>query len=223
MPTIQSPTARTMPLQRRRDIASVLEQIGGSLIEDDVYGFLADRAIPPISCLIPNRSIYVMSFSKILELGLRLGAMRVPVGLVDAAALAMRATSWTASPLIAELVSQLIASGQMAELSAAVREESRARRAIFHEIFGGMPTRSEPGGYHVWLPLPADRDPTDLFIAARGRGILVTPPGFAVGEVEERGLRLCLGGPENQDALRTALETVKRLVTRSARPHILVT
>ncbi|WP_123149478.1 aminotransferase class I/II-fold pyridoxal phosphate-dependent enzyme [Mesorhizobium delmotii] len=44
MPTLQNPTARTMPIERRDAVAALARRFGFQIIEDDAYGFLADAA-----------------------------------------------------------------------------------------------------------------------------------------------------------------------------------
>lgn len=219
-PTIQSPTTLTIPAQRRREIASVIKRINGFVVEDDVYGYLPDSPIPPISSFIPDNAIYVNGFSKVLTLGFRIGLMMVPPRFIDAAVLAMRATTWTAPALLAQVAAMIIASGEFTHLVNLVRQESKVRRDIFTSVFDYRFREDQPQGFHAWLPLPREIDPNAIYAAARHAAVSLTPPGFSVqSEVTDRALRFCLGAPATHADLRTALEIVKRFLDRGEQHH----
>ncbi|RWJ05730.1 PLP-dependent aminotransferase family protein [Mesorhizobium sp.] len=219
-PTIQSPTTLTIPVERRREIAVIIKRINGFVVEDDVYGYLPETPIPPISSFIPDNAVYVNGFSKALTLGFRIGVMVVPPRFIDATVLAMRATTWTAPALLAQAGATIVASGEFDRLVKLVRQESKERREIFSSVFAHRFRQDQPQGFHAWLPLPAGSDPNAIYVAARNSGIILTPPGFAVqSETTERALRFCLGAPATQTELRTALEIVKRLLARGEHHH----
>jgi DNA-binding transcriptional MocR family regulator len=61
-PTIQNPLGMTMPNARRADLLRVVEKLDLPVIEDTVYGFLADE--PPLAVLAPERCVVIDSLSK---------------------------------------------------------------------------------------------------------------------------------------------------------------
>lgn len=228
MPTLHSPTARTMSAARRRAIAQVLETHRLSLIEDDVYGFLCPDPPLPLSMLLPDRSIYISSFSKIFDLGFRLGAMVVPASMTEQAALALRASAWTSPPFMAEIVAQMLDSGTLGSLLQSLREEVRRRYQVFREVLGDWldpePASEVPFGYHVWVPLPSGWSPPDFFFSARYNGIIATPPGSAaVMPAQERGVRLCLGACNSLEELRSTLVRLRALLERPPQPSLSTT
>lgn len=216
MPTLHSPTARTMSPARRQQIAEIIERHGLLLIEDDVYGFLLDVKPEPIAGLIPDRTLYLASFSKIFELGFRAGAMSVPASLIERARLAIRASSWSATPLLFEVALRMVRTGVMERLVHELRRESRRRHALFRETFPDqrVPHEGALSGYHTWLELPGGWTVPDLFFAARNNGVLITPPGSAsVGGRPETGVRLCLGAAGRAE-LERALAILRQLLDR---------
>ena len=84
MPTLHNPTARTMPLGRRQAIVEIAARYDVALIEDDVYGFLPDQPLPPLTatCRRPT-AYYITSTSKSLAPGLRVGYVAAPESRVD--------------------------------------------------------------------------------------------------------------------------------------------
>jgi 2-aminoadipate transaminase len=80
IPNFQNPTGRTIPFERRKAIARLLEKHDTLLFEDDPYGALryAGDHIVPIQSLAPDRVIYTQSLSKVLMPSMRLAITVVP-------------------------------------------------------------------------------------------------------------------------------------------------
>jgi 2-aminoadipate transaminase len=80
VPTFQNPTGRTIPLERRKEIADIIQRYDALLVEDDPYSDLRYRgeAIPPIKCFAPDHVVYVSTLSKTFAPGLRIGFCVAP-------------------------------------------------------------------------------------------------------------------------------------------------
>ncbi|TIW16997.1 MAG: PLP-dependent aminotransferase family protein, partial [Mesorhizobium sp.] len=122
MPTLQSPTARTMSLARRRRIAELAEELDLIVIEDDVYGFFFTERPVPIASLAPDRTFYVTSYSKCIAPGFRLGTLTVPTAQIAQAELLLHASAWFVAPMLGEAVVRLIENGKLEEV---LRERRR--------------------------------------------------------------------------------------------------
>jgi DNA-binding transcriptional MocR family regulator len=216
-PTLQTPTATVMPLERREQIANVLKKRDAFLIEDDVYAFLFASPPTPISMLIPEQSFYVSSFAKCLAPGLRIGSLVAPEPFRDRVINAIRATGWMASPVMSEVVSRLIHSGDLLRQVHAKRGAAARRNAIADRVLGNWlsPLSAAPG-FHRWLPIPAGRTLIALITQAAQSGITIAPPG-ALQQVDRGtlGIRICLGHPETDEKLEKALSEL-RLILESA-------
>ncbi|MDZ7843260.1 MAG: PLP-dependent aminotransferase family protein [Anaerolineales bacterium] len=75
LPNFHNPAGTTLPLERRKQLAELAVKLDLPVVEDDPYGELRYEGedIPPICNLIPERTIYLGTFSKTLTPGLRLG------------------------------------------------------------------------------------------------------------------------------------------------------
>ncbi len=82
IPTFQNPTGKTLPLERRKQIAEVLKKWGQLAIEDDPYSELRYEGehVQSIQSLAPENVIHLFTFSKTLAPGLRVGGMVFPEG-----------------------------------------------------------------------------------------------------------------------------------------------
>lgn len=215
MPTLQTPTGSVMPSQRRRAIAEIVRKHDAYLLEDDAYGYLLSPPLPPISGLIPERSFFIVSFAKCLAPGLRIAAMIAPETFRDRSINALRATSWMAVPVMAEVVARLIHNGGLARQAKLKRDKAALRNDIVRRVLKEwLPAAATTApGFHIWLPLPAGRTLAALIAQAAQAGITLAPPGALQRMESDRlGVRLCLGAPATEADLERALIEIRRIL-----------
>lgn len=214
MPTLQSPTARTMSLNRRQGIAQLAEEFDLTVIEDDVYGFFFTERPVPIASLAPTRTFYITSYSKCLAPAFRLGTLRVPTAYIAQAELLLHASAWFVAPMLSEAVVRLIESGKLEELLRERRQQALERYRVFLDVFPKAENLQFPA-FYGWLPLPQDWSADQFTAAARARGILVTPRiASAVGEGDPGAVRVCLGAPNDLKELSNALQILRDILSR---------
>jgi DNA-binding transcriptional MocR family regulator len=208
MPSLQNPTAVTMPAQRREAVAAIARRLDFRIIEDDAYGFLTEDAppVPPLAALAPERSWYLRSTSKSFTPGLRAAWMLVPPGREEQAANLIRATVWTAPPLGAAIASLWVGDGTAMLLEAEKRREAQLRQELAARL---LPIRASPSAHpasmHLWLDLPRETAAQDLVRRVESLGVRITPgAAFGVGSAPN-SLRLALGAPMSRDQLERAL------------------
>jgi DNA-binding transcriptional MocR family regulator len=210
MPTLHNPTTATMPVARRQAVAEVAQRHGVSLIEDDVYGFLLDQPLPPLAHFAPQHSIYITSTSKSLFPALRVGYVHAPQAKIEPIAAAVRATVYSAPPLMARIVARWVADGTAQRLVAQKRSETRARNLRAREILSGTEVTGDPAAAHLWLTLPEPWRADDFAAAARRRGVGIVPAAaFAATRQPPNAVRICLGA-------QTTAERVDRGIARLA-------
>src|SRR5262249_38785520 len=130
IPTLQNPTNSIMPKERRAEIAAICRRHGVIIVEDDIYGFQVENPPPPISSLVPDHSVYVNSLSKCVAPGLRIGFIRANEALIERIGVSLRATTWMATPLMAEIATRLMNSGAAQQIALAQRVEAKHRQAM---------------------------------------------------------------------------------------------
>ena len=223
MPNLQNPTGRTMPLARRRQIAAIAEAHDVALVEDDVNGFIPPDPLPPLAQLAPAHTYYINGTSKSLAPGLRIGYVVPPVHRVERVAATIRATTWLTSPILAELVSEWIESGDADAMVAWKRSEIEARHVLAQQLMGRWLSPG-PVSFHLWLPLPEPWR-TDAFVAqARARGVMVTPAEeFMVGrDSAPHAVRVCLGATLSRDRLKEGLRRLTVLLEQGPEPALAI-
>lgn len=217
VPNLHNPTTAIMPEARRREIADVCRRHGVIIIEDDSYGFLLDQPPPPIAALAPDITIYVNGLSKPVAPGLRIGFLTTRLAVIDRIETAMRASTWMATPLMAEVATRLIHSGVARRIAHGKRDESRARQAMAARILAGAEMDRHQSAYHLWLHLPEPWRREEFTDAARRRGVGVAPAeAFAVGRnAVPHAVRVCLSAAADRAALEGALTTLDTLLHKA--------
>jgi DNA-binding transcriptional MocR family regulator len=224
-PTLQNPTAHTMPEQRRREIAQTAIRCGANIIEDDPYWLLADAAPPPLARFAPRHVYYISTLSKCLTPGLRSAFVLLPEAQVRERFLAaLRSFILMSTPLTMALATQWIYDGSAARLLDGVREEARVRQQLTAQLLAGTPQM--PGaGIHVWLTLPSYWTSAELTETAHAEGLAITPSDvFHTGALPPNAIRLSLGSIRERNRLAAALRKLSHLLARkpAARRGIVV-
>lgn len=213
-PTLQTATAAVMSAARRRQIAEVIRAHDAYLIEDDVYSFLCDEPPAPLSSLLPERSFYITSFAKSVAPALRVGAVIVPDEFHARSITALRSSSWMTSPLLVETLSRLISGGALDTQIQRKRQRARRLQETVERILGGS-TSAGCAAFHYWLKLPPGYGENDFTAQASVRGINIASSALLPGcKNFESGVRLCLGGIDDDRELEHALNTLAALVSR---------
>ncbi|HTU13526.1 MAG TPA: PLP-dependent aminotransferase family protein [Allosphingosinicella sp.] len=197
VPTNDNPTAATLPLERRKEIARIALRHNVAIVEDDAYGRFPASPPPPLAALAPKLTWHIASLSKTVSPSLRVGFVRAP-GVREAHALAAAAheSAVMAPPLNVALVTNWILDGTLNRLTAAVRHEAAARMKEAAAILGPAGAHFHPEGYHLWLRLPAGADAGRIAAQAIAAG-LPAAPGAAFAAVPGQpvqALRISLGG-----------------------------
>lgn len=214
-PTLQNPTAITLPERRRKELAGIATRCDVRIVEDDPYWLLADAPPPPIATFAPERVYYISTLSKCLTPGLRVAfvLIRDPHER-ERFLVALRSFALMVAPLTAALATQWILDGSADGLLAGVRNEARLRHRMARDILAGRYIGAGDG-LHVWLELPAYWNSSQLARAADSEGIAVTPAeAFATGSGSVNAIRISLGNIKDRGRLQAGLQRLSHLLAR---------
>ncbi len=141
---------------------------------------------------------------------LRVGYVHAPQAQIERLSAAVRATVYSAPPLMARIAARWIADGTAERLAVAKRAETQRRNRMARQILAGAALAGDPAAAHLWLTLPEPWRADDFAGSARRRGVGIIPAAaFAVGRQPPNAVRICLGA-------QTTFERVERAVTRLA-------
>lgn len=222
IPTIHNPLGTVMPEERRREIARIAEEHDIYIVEDDVHSFMLERPPLPLSSFAPERSYYILTTSKSIAGGMRIGYLLAPERMVERLATSLRSTVWMAAPLMAEIASEWIKDGTAERLIEQKRQEARERQEIARRILHGLRFHAHPLSFHLWLELPEPWRSDEFIAQARRRNVLVTPPEAFVPAREEapHAVRVCLGAVRTRQQLEKGLKIVRELCRSAPKPTL---
>lgn len=210
MPTFHNPTLATMPEERRRRVASIAEANGIIIIEDDIWGVLANTGIPPITSIAPDQAIYLASLSKSLAGGLRIGYVHASQALTRKIRSSMKIICWMPPPLMAEIASRWITDGTAERLVKDQRRLTADRVEMVKAHLKPHGVVGKPAAHHCWLPLSAPWTGDGFRSELESRGVRVLSEAtFCAGRKSvSPAVRLCLGQPADPGMIERAVEII---------------
>jgi DNA-binding transcriptional MocR family regulator len=200
VPTLSNPLGASMPVPERRRLAQMAAERGLPVIEDAIYNDLSEQADRRRAVRSFDPSGHVMlcgSFSKTIAPGISLGWVDAGRWHRGAAAQgrdqrradgdARHGDGRPARP-----------ARQRGQLPAAAHHHRRPRRRgaqlIARSFPRGTRVTDPPGGYILWVELPAHIDSQQLFEACLQEHILIAPGGlFSASDRYRHCIRLGVG------------------------------
>lgn len=182
VPTFQNPTGRTIPLERRRQIAEIIIRHDALLIEDDPYSDLRyhGKAVPTIKSMAPENVAYVGTLSKIFAPGLRIGYIVAPELIRHWLVLSKQGVDLHTSTFNQALAAEYLASGHLAShLPNIIRLYKPRQEAMLYAMDRYFPRSfqwSRPeGGMFLWAEGPKGFDVGPIYQEAVNRNVAFVP------------------------------------------------
>ena len=178
-PTLSNPSGLTLPESQRAPLVDLCRKLGIRIVEDDIYGELAESGAPrPLLHCDPSGEVvsFVSSFSKTVSPGIRVGYC-VPGTLHEAFA-ARKCQQDLHSCVVSEaILREFLAANALEPHLQWLRLRNRRRRQLaitaLRSTFPENTTFIEPqGGYMLWINLPPKTDLLSLRERARAEGVV---------------------------------------------------
>lgn len=170
VPTFQNPTGRTLPLERRKQIAEIVQRYNVPLLEDDPYSELRYRGepLPPIQTFAPDHVIYAGTMSKTMAPGLRIGFAVAPELLRHWMVLVKQGVDLHTSTFAQALAAEYLAGGyldrHLPKIIDLYRPRQEAMLAALDSYFPAGFNWSQPeGGMFIWAEGPKGLDLVALY------------------------------------------------------------
>lgn len=220
IPTLQNPLGLVMSAARRREIAAIAVEHNVAIVEDNVHSFMLPNPPPPLSSFAPDNSYYILSTSKSIAGGMRIGYLVAPPRMVEPLATTLRATVWMAAPLMAEIASEWILNGTADRLVEEKRAEASVRQSMAADALDGFQFDAHPLSFHLWLHLPEPWRSNEFSAQLRRRGVAVTPAeAFVPGrEAPPHAVRVCVGAPRSRAQLEKGLGIIRSVLQETPDP-----
>lgn len=213
-PTLHSPSTSTMSVSRRKAVAAVIRKRGLLLMEDVVHAAILELPPPAIASFVPEQSFLLSSLSKVLAPGLRVGYLEAAPQWLDKIAASIRADCWMVAPLMPEIATQWLQTGESDRLIGLQRRQIENRLELVHSCLAGFTYQYSAYHPHVWLPLPEPWSAAGFSQALRQEGVLVRMADqFAAGRAPvPHAVRISLNTASSLEQLQEGLETVARVL-----------
>lgn len=182
IPTFQNPTGRTLSLERRKQMLALCKAHDVLILEDDPYCDLrySGQPVAPIKSFDTEGGvIYLMSFSKIISPGLRVGAAIADARIIQKYNIAKQGEDLHTANLSQEIVDAFMRSGKAEKhietVCANYREKRDAMLSKLEAFPKGVTFTRPDGGLFIWAALPEGMNAVTMFQQCVDAGVAYVP------------------------------------------------
>lgn len=182
VPTFQNPSGITYTNENRRQIAEIAKQRGFILIEDDPYGELrfSGSAADSFARYLPDQTVLLGSFSKVVAPGFRLGWIAAPEWICEKLIIAKQAADLHTSSFTQKIINQFLKTSDLdahiAKITEVYGRQCMAMVDCVESFFPPEITITRPeGGMFLWGRLPEGLDAKKLFDEAVKEKVVFVP------------------------------------------------
>lgn len=198
VPNFQNPSGISYSRENRIDVSKILQGTSTILIEDDPYGELRFEGEdkPSFKELLPDNTVMLGSFSKIVVPGFRLGWLVAPKHIMDKLIIAKQASDLHTSHFTQAIIYQYVTDNDIDEhiekIRAAYGNQCRAMvRSIQKHFPPSVTHTTAEGGMFLWAELPDKTAALDLFeLAVKDKVVFVPGDPFYVNKTRTQTMRL---------------------------------
>ena len=198
VPNFQNPSGISYPEVNRREVAAAVAASEAFIIEDNPYGELRFKGQPASSFAryLPERTILLGSFSKVVTPGFRLGWIAAPPALYEKLLIAKQASDLHTTHFTQAVISEYLKANDLdAHIARICRAYGAQCRAMQRSIAAHFPASVEctdpEGGMFLWARLPEGLAAVDLFETAAERKVVFVPGDpFYIGRERVGTMRL---------------------------------
>jgi len=223
VPNFQNPSGNTHSLEKRKQLANVMQDAPTVLVEDDPYGELRflGNDLPAVKSYLPQ-TIYLGSFSKIVAPAMRLGWVCAPPPVMDKLIIAKQAADLHSNFFSQQVVSQFLQDNDLDQHIAKIKEAyGRQRNCMVQMIEKYFPPEvsiTQPeGGMFLWATLPESMSSLELFNEAEKNNVVFVPGSpFYVDGGGNRTLRLNYTNCDEatiEEGIKRLARAIKSLLT----------
>ncbi len=182
LPNFHNPAGTTLSQERREQLADVANDLNLPVVEDDPYGQLRYEGedLPPVCTYIPERTIYLGTFSKTLAPGLRLGWIVCPQVLMKRFVQAKQGADLHTGTFVQYVANDICQRGILKQHVKMLREVYRERRNTMLDALSefwpeGSSWTYPEGGLFLWAQVPEQIDTLEFFEQAVEEEVAYVP------------------------------------------------
>jgi len=219
----QNPSGVTYSRKKREKIAGILKNYDTVLIEDNPYGELRfmGEDLPSMKNYLPDSTVVLGSFSKVVTPGLRLGWICAAPDVMEKIIVAKQSSDLHSSYLSQRAVYQYLADNDLDEHILNIREVYKKQRdlmvSMIEKHFSEKIKCTKPeGGMFLWVTLPENISSLDLFKLATKENVAFVPgKAFYVDGGGKNTLRLNFSNSDEEkieDGIKRLAKVIKGML-----------
>jgi 2-aminoadipate transaminase len=199
VPNFQNPTGISYSQENREQVASVVAGSDTLLIQDDPYGELRFSGEKKSNFyeLLPEQTLILGSFSKVVVPSFRLGWIVAPDWLMKPLVIAKQAadlhTNYFSQQVIAQYLRDNALDNHIEKITSFYGKQKQVMMDAINEYFPkGIQVVEPDGGMFLWVTLPKGVSATALFDEAIKQKVAFVPgkPFYVGDNIEENTMRL---------------------------------
>lgn len=208
IPNFQNPTGNTYDLAHRNALAAIGNNHEMTWIEDNPYGeiFFEQQDLPDFFGMMPDKTISLGSFSKIISPGMRMGWAMGPNEMIKKMAIVKQACDLHSNHLMQRIVYQFLVDNPLENHLNSIRlfykEQAETMQTCMRQFFPSSVRWIKPrGGMFIWVTLPDGLDANVLLQKAVEQCVLFVPGNnfYVGGSQGNNTLRMNFSNPSKDD------------------------
>ena len=224
IPTFQNPSGKTLPDDRRREIARLANQYGVVVAEDDPYRDLRYEGEPLRSIKYYDQGGWVMflgSFSKIISPGLRVGYIAGDASVIRKCTIGKQSTDVHTANLNQAIVDQYLRRNLLPDHIREICKDYGAKMRQMLNCLEQFPDdvrfTHPQGGLFIWAEMPAGIDTVQMLQKAVERKVAYVPGTYFCADGGHRNtLRLNFSN-STAEQIHTGMNILKEIVVQETK------
>jgi 2-aminoadipate transaminase len=198
IPNFQNPSGISYSADKRKIVSEILNEHDTILVEDDPYGEIRfnGEMLPPLKKFLPENSILLGSFSKIIAPGLRLGWVAAQKEIIEKMIIAKQASDLHSNFLSQKIIHQFLSDNDLDEHLVKIKMGYKNKCSLMLQALDnyfpeGCSWSKPDGGMFIWVTLPEKMNAYDFLQKAAEKKIAFVPgKTFFAGSGGENTMRL---------------------------------
>ncbi|RLQ94534.1 aminotransferase-like domain-containing protein [Falsibacillus albus] len=213
-PDNHNPTSITLSEAHREKVAKIIGKYNLLFIEDGEFTFSIEGKYRPISAYVPENSLYIAGTSKSISPAFRISYMVSPLPYVKKLTFGLNNLTWMASPLNAEMISQLIQLNYYDHIIETKLAIIRERNLLVDEVLGGYDITGSDTSFFRFLKLPGRLTGKEVEMKCLEQGVQVfCAERFLVHtQAANHAVRLSVSGPQTLEDVKKGLVILKNVL-----------
>jgi 2-aminoadipate transaminase len=182
VPNFHNPTGRTYSLEKRKAMSEIIKYHNTIIIEDNPYEDIKfdKKSLPSFKSFLPDKTILLGSFSKIISPGLRLGWIAGRKEYIEKLTIAKQAADLHSNFLSQKILFTYLKDNDLefhvSEISNKYKVQRDCMLNLIKKYFSSEIKYTIPdGGLFIWLTLPKHVDALKIIETAIDKGVAFVP------------------------------------------------